>query len=60
MAWMVGPEGGFDENEQMLLNNAGRGITLGEYIFRLENAALAGVSLLYSIAALSEKNRQEQ
>ena len=50
MAWMVGPEGGFDENEQMLLNNAGCGITLGEYIFRLENAALAGIAYLYTAA----------
>ena len=60
LAWFVGPEGGFDEQEQLLLDKAGSGITLGKYIFRLENAALAGVSLLYSIAALSEKNRQEQ
>ena len=50
MAWMVGPEGGFDENEQALLNNSGRGITLGEYIFRLENAALAGIAYLYTTA----------
>ena len=50
LAWMVGPEGGFDENEIALLSENGRGITLGKYIFRLENAALAGCSYLYTIA----------
>ena len=50
LAWMVGPEGGFDEKELDLLSNAGRGITLGKYIFRLENAALAGIAHLYSTA----------
>ena len=50
MAWMVGPEGGFDENEIALLDQAGRGITMGKYIFRLENAALAGAAYLLTIA----------
>ena len=50
IAWMVGPEGGFDENETALLDAAGKGITLGRYIFRLENAALAGVAYLDTIA----------
>ena len=54
MAWMVGPEGGFDENELSLLDSAGKGITLGKYIFRLENAALAGASYLLTIARCGE------
>lgn len=60
LAYMVGPEGGFDENELQMLENAARGITLGKYIFRLENAALAGISYLYTTAragaVLREKN----
>ena len=54
LAWMVGPEGGFDEEELTLLNNAGSGITLGKYIFRLENAALAGIAYLYTTARAAE------
>ena len=54
MAWMVGPEGGFDENELALLDQAGSGITLGKYIFRLENAALAGAAYLLTIARQRE------
>ena len=55
MAWMIGPEGGFDENELALLRQAGCGITLGEYIFRLENAALAGIAYLYTMARTARK-----
>lgn len=55
LAWLVGPEGGFDENEIALLNDAGRGISLGRYIFRLENAALAGVAYLDTTARAAEK-----
>jgi 16S rRNA (uracil1498-N3)-methyltransferase len=55
LAWMVGPEGGFDENEQFLLGKSGCGITLGEYIFRLENAALAGIAYLYTTARVAKK-----
>lgn len=55
MAWMVGPEGGFDEKELELLNRSGQGITLGKYIFRLENAALAGTAYLLTIARAAEK-----
>ena len=54
LAWMVGPEGGFDEKELSALAAAGRGITLGKYIFRLENAALAGISYLYTTARAAE------
>ena len=50
LAWMVGPEGGFSEEEIALLSQYGSGITLGKYIFRLENAALAGIAYLYTIA----------
>ena len=60
MAWMVGPEGGFDENEQALLNSSGRGISLGEYIFRLENAALAGVAYLYTTARAGTQQELKQ
>ena len=55
LAWMVGPEGGFDDNETALLDQAGKGITLGKYIFRLENAALAGTSYLITLARTAEK-----
>lgn len=59
IAWMVGPEGGFDENELTMLDAAGTGITLGNYIFRLENAALAGVVFLQT-AARAAAAKQEQ
>ena len=55
MAWMVGPEGGFDENELALLDSSGKGLTLGKYIFRLENAAIAGAAYLLTIAHSLEK-----
>lgn len=60
IAWLVGPEGGFDENELALLHQAGCGITLGEHIFRLENAALAGVAYLSTIARAALKNNQHK
>ena len=59
LAWLVGPEGGFDENEQLLLDKAGCGISLGRYIFRLENAALAGVTLLYHTARMAVQLAQQ-
>ncbi len=42
LAWFVGPEGGFAPEELTELAKFGAGITVGRYIFRLENAALAG------------------
>lgn len=54
MAWMVGPEGGFDEKEIEILTGSGKGITLGKYIFRLENAALAGAAYLLTLARTAE------
>ena len=54
LAWMVGPEGGFDEEELLMLRNSGCGITMGKYIFRLENAALAGIAYLYTAARAAE------
>lgn len=57
LAWFVGPEGGFDEQEIALLNDAGCGISVGRYIFRLENAAIAGAAYLLTAArAAEEKN----
>lgn len=60
MAWFVGPEGGFDENESALLAESGCGISLGEYIFRLENAALAGISYLYTAARAGKLTESKQ
>ena len=54
IAWFVGPEGGFSGEEIAALESAGQGITLGEYIFRLENAALAGIAYLYTVARTAE------
>ena len=55
LAWFVGPEGGFDENEIALLDGAGCGITVGKYIFRLENAAIAGSAYLLTCAHAAEE-----
>ena len=60
LAWMVGPEGGFDEEELLMLRDSGCGITLGKYIFRLENAALAGISYLYTAARAAEIIKSEE
>ncbi len=60
MAWFVGPEGGFDETESELLNRHGCGLTLGKYIFRLENAALAGISYLYTTARAAKQAIEQQ
>ena len=45
----------FDENELALLDSSGKGLTLGKYIFRLENAAIAGAAYLLTIAHSLEK-----
>lgn len=57
MAWFVGPEGGFCSEEFALLESAGKAISLGEYIFRLENAALAGIAYLYSAARAARSSK---
>ena len=46
-AWFVGPEGGFTgEEEQKLLRAGGRPLKLGNWIMRLESAAVAGLAVL--------------
>ena len=61
LAWMVGPEGGFAPEELTMLGQTGCGITLGKHIFRLENAALAGIAFLHTTArAAKEFHQQEQ
>lgn len=47
IAWFVGPEGGFTEEELNLMNSNGfTGLSTGPYIMRIETAALAGIVLL--------------
>jgi 16S rRNA (uracil1498-N3)-methyltransferase len=46
-AWLVGPEGGFsDEEEQEMLSSGVAPLNIGPYIMRVETAAVCGVSLL--------------
>ena len=47
IAWLVGPEGGFsDEEEQKMLSSGVAPLNIGPYIMRVETAAVCGVSLL--------------
>jgi 16S rRNA (uracil1498-N3)-methyltransferase len=47
VAWFVGPEGGFTEEEVELLEEGGvKGLSLGSWVMRIETAALAGIILL--------------
>lgn len=47
IAWLVGPEGGFsDEEEQEMLSSGVAPLNIGPYIMRVETAAVCGVSLL--------------
>lgn len=47
VALVIGPEGGFSENEVRLAENAGyRGVTLGKRILRAETAAIAGAAAI--------------
>ena len=47
IAWLVGPEGGFsDEEEQQILSNGVVPLNIGPYIMRVETAAVCGVNLL--------------
>ncbi len=51
VAWLVGPEGGFSENEEDAIRAAGgRGLSLGPWILRLETAALCGICALRLLA----------
>jgi len=46
-AWLVGPEGGFSEDEEReMLSNGVAPLNIGPYIMRVETAAVCGVSLL--------------
>jgi 16S rRNA (uracil1498-N3)-methyltransferase len=47
IAWLVGPEGGFsDDEEQQMLSSGVVPLNIGPYIMRVETAAVCGVSLL--------------
>jgi len=47
IAWLVGPEGGFsDEEEQQMLSCGVASLNIGPYIMRVETAAVCGVALL--------------
>jgi 16S rRNA (uracil1498-N3)-methyltransferase len=47
VAWIVGPEGGFTQEETELMINTGfHGISIGKWIMRVETAAVTGVTLL--------------
>ncbi len=51
VVFFAGPEGGFTEEEEALLQSAGaHGISLGPWILRLETAAAAGVAVLRAAA----------
>ena len=47
LAWFVGPEGGFAQEETELMINAGfHAISIGRWIMRVETAAVTGTALL--------------
>ena len=47
IAWLVGPEGGFsNEEEQQMLSSGVASLNIGPYIMRVETAAVCGVALL--------------
>ena len=46
-AWLVGPEGGFTDEEETAMRSAGVcGLNLGPYVLRLETAAVCGLAVL--------------
>lgn len=45
-AFLVGPEGGFTDQEFVALKSCGQGVTLNPHILRSETAALVGISFL--------------
>lgn len=47
VGWVVGPEGGFTSEEEAALREAGvRPLNLGEWVLRLETAAVCGLAVL--------------
>ena len=47
VGWAVGPEGGFTPDEEAALREAGaRPLNLGEFVLRLETAAVCGLAVL--------------
>ena len=52
-AWVVGPEGGFTEEEETLMRQRGAlPLNLGPWVLRLETAACAGIAVLRQMMAL--------
>ncbi|MBU0743018.1 16S rRNA (uracil(1498)-N(3))-methyltransferase [bacterium] len=49
LAWVVGPEGGWDERELAALAGAGTPVRLGPHRLRTETAACAGLALLAAV-----------
>ena len=50
VAWLVGPEGGFTNNEIELMINAGfQELSIGRWIMRVETAAVVGTALLQKL-----------
>ncbi len=49
LAWVVGPEGGWDERELAALAEVGTPVRLGPHRLRTETAACAGLTLLASV-----------
>lgn len=52
-AWVVGPEGGFtDEEEELMRKNGALPLNLGPWVLRLETAACAGIAVLRQLLAI--------
>ena len=47
IAWFIGPEGGFTEAEEKLMRVSGfRGLHFGNWVLRVETAAVCGTAIL--------------
>ncbi len=59
VSFFVGPEGGFTtQEEELMLQAQVQGISLGDYILRLETAAITGVWYLNKLAAVNHGNSE--